>query len=391
MNNSERVLVCAPFGRDAELISREIRLAGMESVVCGTVQDICAGLSEGAATALLADEALYSQSVDDLSRALARQPQWSDFPLIVMTSGGETTETSRHRLRLLQPLGNITLLERPLRTATLVSSVRSALRARRHQYQIAAHLQERAESEKELERRNHELTIANRQLEEFAYVASHDLQEPLRVVNTFTELLLRRCAVSDTEAAKYAGFIHNGIRRMENLLRDLLSFSRTIAHEHAGTTSADLMRCVAHAVSTLNSRIGESRAEVTWSDLPVVYGEEAQLTQVFQNLLSNALKYSRPDADPRILISAEQVGDEWEIAVSDNGIGFEPKYAERIFGLFKRLHKEEYPGTGLGLAICQRIVERYDGRIWAEGKPGKGSVFHLRLRSVAQVPAARAN
>lgn len=383
---SERVLVCAPFGRDAELIAREITMAGMDATVCGTVAEVCHAVRVGAATAVIADEALRADAVTFLVAELEKQPAWSDFPVIVMTSGGETTEGSRYRLRLLEPLGNITLLERPLRTATLVSSVRSALRARRHQYQIATYLEQRAEAEKELAGRNELLTAANRQLEEFAYVASHDLQEPLRMVNTFTELLLRRCAASDDEALKHAEFVHQGIGRMEKLLRDLLAFSRTIAQDQPKPGgSADLARCVEEAVRTLGSRIEENGAEVTWSSLPVVHGEEAQLTQVFQNLLSNALKYRKPDVPPRIWVSARPDGENWRIDVRDNGIGFDPRYSERIFGLFKRLYKDEYPGTGLGLAICQRIVERYGGRIWAESEPGAGSVFHVVL------PAAEAS
>jgi len=375
-DRSELVLVCAPFGRDAELIRRVIAAASMEAVVVTSVAELCAGIQDGAATAVIADEVLSPNSVAALTKVLAGQPRWSDFPLIVMTSGGDTTEASRYRLRLLEPLGNLSLLERPLRTATLLSSVRSVLRARRHQYEIAFYMER--------------LTKTNRQLEEFAYVASHDMQEPLRVVNIFTEKVLRRCAAGDTEAQKFTGFVQSSIARMENLLRDLLSFSRTIAHEPVSDGSADLRRCVEQAMATLNGRAEESEAEVTWGPLPVVFGEEAQLTQVFQNMLSNALKYRKAGVRPRIRVSAEQRGDEWEIAVSDNGIGFDSKYSERIFGLFKRLHKDEYPGTGLGLAICQRIVERYGGRISAEGRPGEGAVFRVVLRGVPEAPPAEA-
>jgi signal transduction histidine kinase len=376
------VLICAPFGRDAELISREITNAGMEAMPCATVAGVCATLREGAATAVIADEALRPDAVGMLEAELKNQPAWSDFPLIVMTCGGETTEGSRYRLRLLQPLGNITLLERPLRTATLVSSARSALRARRHQYQIATYLEQRAQTEKEIARRNEELTAANRQLEEFAYVASHDLQEPLRMVNTFTELLLRKCASTDAEAQRHAFFVHQGVGRMENLLRDLLAFSRTIAQDQVPSSgTADLSVCMEEAVAGLQRRIEETRADVTWPRLPVVHGEGAQLTLVFQNLLSNALKYRKADVPPKVEVSARRNGDDWQISIRDNGIGFDPRYSERIFGLFKRLFKDEYPGTGLGLAICQRIIQRYGGRIWAESEPGSGSVFHLVLHA----------
>src|SRR4051794_3357646 len=139
----ERVLVCAPFGRDGTLIRRELVAAGLSSAVCGSVEQLSDALGEGAGAALIADEALPPPAVERLAKELSKQPPWSDFPVLVLTSGGETTEASRYRLRLLQPLGNVSLLERPLRTATLVSSLQAALRARRHQYQLAEYLQER--------------------------------------------------------------------------------------------------------------------------------------------------------------------------------------------------------------------------------------------------------
>ena len=166
---------------------------------------------------------------------------------------------------------------------------------------------------------------------------------------------------------------------MELLLRDLLTFSRTIHPDGVSVATADLSKSLAQAVSTLNGRIEEASAIIQVEGLPIVAGDEGQLTQVFQNLLSNALKYRKADEPPIIAISAEQQRAEWIVCVSDNGIGFEQKYAERIFGLFKRLHKDDYPGTGLGLAICQGIIERCGGRNWAEGRAGEGAKFNFSL------------
>jgi light-regulated signal transduction histidine kinase (bacteriophytochrome) len=273
----------------------------------------------------------------------------------------------------------VSLLERPLRTATLVSSIQAALRARRHQYDLAELLHQRHSIEREMQRRNEELTKANRELEEFAYVSSHDLKEPLRMVNIYTQLLLRDFAREEKKAQQYAAFINEGVNRMEKLLHDLLTYSRTLYAEGESAAAADLSKSLVQALETLNGRIEECTAQIDCGELPRVIGDESQLAQVFQNLVSNALKYRRSDVPPKITISAELKGSEWIIAISDNGIGFDPKYAERIFGLFKRLHKDEYPGTGLGLTICQRIVERYGGRIWAEGRPGAGATFYFTL------------
>jgi signal transduction histidine kinase len=225
-----------------------------------------------------------------------------------------------------------------------------------------------------------ELERVNRELEEFAYVASHDLQEPLRMINIYGQMLIRRFAQGDETAIQYGGIIQEGITRMETLLRDLLLYSRTThSDEHSFAAAADLSISLAAATSVLSVRIQETRAVIVADPLPKVLGETGQLALVFQNLLSNALKYVK-DNTPQIHISAHSKGDMWAISVRDNGIGFEQKYAERIFGLFKRLHhKDEYPGTGLGLAICQRIVERYGGNMWAESTLGEGATFYFTL------------
>ena len=225
-----------------------------------------------------------------------------------------------------------------------------------------------------------ELERVNRELEEFSYVASHDLQEPLRMVNIYTHLILREMNGTQGKLSQYAGFVREGVTRMDMLLGDLLNFSRTV-HADAPQTNikADLSAALSDAMSVLANRIDESGARVTADRLPTTHGDPQQLSHVFQNLLSNAIKYSKKGIAPEIHISAACNGTEWTIAFADKGIGFEPQYAERIFGLFKRLHKDEYPGTGLGLAICQRIVQRYGGRMWAEGRLSEGATFYFSL------------
>ncbi len=303
------------------------------------------------------------------------QPAWSDFPLLVMTSGGASTSSTRFRLQLLEPLTNVTLLERPLRSETLVSSLRAALRARRRQYQVCEIFSALRENNQELTRANHELTRANRELEEFAWVASHDLQEPLRMVNNYTEMICEKVGGDDgvdPDLNIYSRYVRQGVARMQLLIRDLLTFSHTVHIETAGCAAADLSTALAQAVTTLRNRIEENAVVIHADGLPVVRGDATQLAQVFQNLISNSIKYRNPAKPPRIEITSEPRNGEWITSVRDNGIGFDQQYAAGIFGLFKRLHKDAYPGTGLGLAICQRIVERYGGRMWATSRDGEG-------------------
>ncbi len=235
------------------------------------------------------------------------------------------------------------------------------------------------------QRNEQELRRINRELEEFAFVASHDLQEPLRMVNIYTQLLLRGTPVENDTAREYAGFVRQGVARMEMLIRDLLTYSRAVKTQEFAVGKADLSVALSETLVVLQNRIEEYAATIHSTSLPMVRGDTKQLAHVFQNLLSNALKYRKKGTAPEIHISAENENSDWTIRVRDNGIGFEPRYAQKIFGLFQRLHDDEYPGTGLGLAICQRIVERYGGRIWAEGRPGEGAEFFFTL------PAAEVN
>ncbi len=228
------------------------------------------------------------------------------------------------------------------------------------------------QSRKEVER-------VNRELEEFAYVASHDLQEPLRMVNIYSQMLIKKQENLSPESQKYVEFIGAGVRRMEELIRDLLSFARNVQSEALALEPVGLRNCLDKALATLQVQIEEKSARLEIGELPTVMGEETQLPQLFQNLLSNALKYSKADVAPVLQIESRRNGKEWVISVRDNGIGFKQEYEHHIFGLFKRLHRNEYAGTGLGLAICKRIVERLGGRIWVESEPGVGSTFFFTL------------
>ncbi|MBV9405798.1 MAG: PAS domain S-box protein [Acidobacteriaceae bacterium] len=225
-----------------------------------------------------------------------------------------------------------------------------------------------------------ELRRANEDLEQFAFSASHDLQEPLRSIKIYSELLVRRHAAKlDDEALKFMRYMRNGATRMETLVRDLLAYTQ-VARLQEPTEIVDANEPLKIALANLAGAIAESGAEISIGPLPLLSVNATHIQQLFQNLIGNAIKYRSPEQPPLVSVSAARQGEYWLFAVSDNGIGIDPEYKENIFGLFKRLHNsDEYSGTGIGLAICQRIVDRYHGRIWVESEPGKGSTFLFTL------------
>jgi len=238
----------------------------------------------------------------------------------------------------------------------------------------------RKRAEEALQRSNAALRRSNEDLNQFVYAASHDLQEPLRMVTSYTQLLQRAYEGRlDPQADQFIRYAVEGATRMRVLLRDLLEYLH--AADDGGALPAERVNCaeaLAKVLLNLETSIRQSGAAITHDDLPPVRAHEVHVVQVLQNLISNAIKY-RSEAPPGIHVSALRDGGAWTISVRDNGLGFEPEYAEQVFGLFKRLHGQKYPGTGIGLALCTKLVERYGGRIWAESEPGKGSIFRFTL------------
>ncbi len=244
-------------------------------------------------------------------------------------------------------------------------------------------IQNRKIAEQALEASVTELRRHKEELMEFAYGASHDLQEPLRTVASYTQLLAQRYDhESDQETLEFLGFILSGVKRMQALIKELLNYSSLLEGSGTRITDLDCNAIFEEAMFACHAAAQETGAAITHDSLPMVRADRAQLVQVLQNLLSNAIKYRKPRELPRIHVSAANEGEEWVFQVADNGIGFETQYAERIFGLFKRLHGDEYGGSGLGLGICKKIIERYGGRIWANSQPGRGSQFYFSLPKV---------
>ena len=244
---------------------------------------------------------------------------------------------------------------------------------------LSVELDERRRAEKILAQYAEDLKRSNAELEQFAYVASHDLQEPLRMVASFTQLLAKRYRGKlDQDADEFIGFAVDGANRMQVLINDLLAFSR-VGTRGKPLVATDCEAVLSHTLANLTTTLQKTGAVVTHDPLPTVMADAVQLGQLLQNLLANALKFRGQDP-LRVHIAVQQQGDEWIFSVQDNGIGIAPEHQERIFSIFQRLHRrEEFPGTGLGLALCKKIAERHGGRIWVESAPGRGSTFYFSI------------
>jgi len=245
---------------------------------------------------------------------------------------------------------------------------------------IARDITARKQAEADQKRVEEDLRRANLDLEQFAFSASHDLQEPLRTVTIYSELLTKACGDRiDEEAQQYLTYLRSGATRMEMLVRDVFSYAQVAKFEKP-SDPADAGGALAATLAALAAVLAETGAQVTSDPLPSLLVHGTHLQQLFQNLIGNAIKYRSPGRPPVVRVAAERQNGHWIFAISDNGIGIDPAYQENIFGLFKRLHtSDEYSGTGIGLAICRRIVDRYHGRIWVESELGKGSTFSFTV------------
>ncbi len=284
------------------------------------------------------------------------------------------TRPEPHHLERRRPDGtHIEIQGRPMPGGGFVTTYTDVTERKQFQETLeanAARLEEYAQ----------ELKKSNTELEQFAYVASHDLQEPLRMVGSYCQLLQRRYKGKlDKDADEFIGFAVEGATRMQRMINDLLTYSR-VGRTGKGMTDVAIEEIARTAVANLQAAIAESGATVTWAALPSVMGEKVQLLQLFQNLIGNAIKFRAEGRSVEVRIDARQEGDAWHFTVCDNGIGIEPQYAERIFLIFQRLHdRSKYQGTGIGLAVCKKVVEHHGGRIWIESEPGKGTTFHFTL------------
>ena len=302
----------------------------------------------------------------ELARILARLAegeQIGHYETVRVKKDGERIDVSLTVSPIRDAAGTV------LGASTITRDITSRKRAEKTLAALNRTVQERAE----------ELARSNAELERFAYVASHDLQEPLRMVSSYTQLLEQRYKGKlSPEADKFISYASEGAKRMQQLIKDLLVYAR-VGKTKEALQPVECSNVLAGALGNLHLRIVETDAQITVEELPRVVADQARLTQLFQNLIENAIKF-RGVASPKIHIGAARSGDEWVISVCDNGIGIEPRHAQRIFEVFQRLHdRAKYPGTGIGLAIAKKIVEQHGGRIWVESKQGSGATFRFTM------------
>jgi len=340
-----------------------------DAIISNTLDGIVESWNRGA-------ERLYGYSTEEMvgrPLALLLPPGHPDEPPGILERVGKGERVEHYETTRLRKDGRL------IEVSLTVSPLRDAAGKLTGASTVARDITERKRAEEALAQKAAELARSNADLERFAYVASHDLQEPLRMVASFTQLLAKRYRGKlDGDADEFIGFAVDGARRMQILINDLLAYSRvgTRGKELAPTNCEALLE---EALMNLKQAIEDTGAVVTHDALPTVPSDETQLCQVFQNLIANALKFHAA-APPRVHVAAQKGDGEWRFSVRDNGIGIDPQYAERIFQVFQRLHTgAEYPGTGIGLAIAKKIVERHGGRIWVESEPGKGATFHFTI------------
>jgi signal transduction histidine kinase len=360
---------------DSELVLRELRRGGFEvaSDVVQTATEFRQKLQTTTPDVVLADYNLGSWRGMEALGILRSEGR--DIPLILVSGAlGDVTAVECIKLGVTDYVLKDSLTRLPI-------SIRRALQEKQAR-------DERRQAEADLARKAEELARSNRDLEQFAYVASHDLQEPLRMVAAYTQLLGDRYADKlDENANKYIHYAMEGALRMQTLVQDLLTFSRVGRDRQRTPIACDAV--VQEALQNLQAAMQESGAIVHHEGLPTVSGDRMQLVQLFQNLIGNAIKFRGTKA-PAITVIAERsggekaatekAGTEWKFSVSDNGIGVAAEHVEAIFVIFQRLHtRAEYPGNGVGLAICKKIVEQHGGRIWVESKAGEGASFQFTL------------
>ena len=376
-NSEERILILAPIGSDAKNASAILQRHEFESRICEDLADLCANARSGVGALLIAEEALRPKSMALLLTFLKEQPAWSDIPLILITSGGETTQASLRVFNAFGTSGNITLVERPFRPITLISTLQVSLRARKRQYQTRA-LMETLEQRVTERTRKLEETIS--ELEAFSYSVSHDLRAPLRAMQGYSHVLIEDFSDGmDEKAREYIRRILTASERLDQLIQDVLTYSRFTRGdiEVSRVNLEPLVNDIVQQYPALQAPRAE--VEIHTPLLPVA-GHMGSLTQCISNLLTNAVKFVSPGTSPHVSIWTESIDSDVLIYIHDNGIGIPPAHQKRIFSMFERgPHTAGYEGTGIGLAIVKKAVERMGGSVGVQSEPGAGSKFWIQL------------
>lgn len=379
--DTRTILIVDDTPANLAVVSSQLERHGWRALVAQGGEEAIARAEYVRPDLILLDAMMPGLDGFETCRRLKALEATRDIPVIFMTALGDTSDKVAGFAAgavdyMTKPLDGAEVLAR-IETHLTLYTLRRQLASRNAQLQqeIAARQQEiaaRQEMQIALER-------SNAELEQLAYVASHDMQEPLRMVASYLQLVAQRYQGKlDAEADEFIGYAVDGAKRMQALINDLLSYSR-VSTKAKPFQPTDCRRVVDTALGNLRIAIEEAGARVRVDELPTVMGDETQLTQLFQNLVANAVKFHRADA-PEVRVSAERTTEGWMFSVHDNGIGIAPEYYERIFVLFQRLHsRRDYAGTGIGLALCKKIVERHGGHIGVASEEGRGSTFFFTL------------
>jgi signal transduction histidine kinase/ActR/RegA family two-component response regulator len=395
----ERVLVLAPTGRDAALASGVVRHAGLTALECPGAGYLLRELTAGAGVALVAEEALSSATLDALQDVLRRQEPWSDIPIIVFTAVGESIDDSTSPLRVLEPLGNVTILERPVRMTTLLSAVKTALRARRRQYEVRDHLEARRRAEAERERllaaeqvARAEVEAAARAKDEFLAVLSHELRTPLQSMLGWIKVLQSE-RLDEVTRRRAMQSIERGTRAQAQLIEDLLDISRIIAGKmRVELRPVEVESILAAAIDAVSAASEQKRGAVATGNRArdvEVAADPNRLQQIVWHLHSNAVKFSREGG--RVEVTVDRLGGDAVIAVRDDGVGIASDVLPRIFERFHQADSSStraHGGLGLGLAIVRHLVELHSGKVGAQSDGlGHGATFTVRLPALPAVSA----
>lgn len=369
-----KVLILAPTGEDTVVLSNVLSKDGLTALVCENMEQLCEGINEGAGTAIIAEEALLFLNFELLTRTVQQQPEWSDFPFIVMARAGSASVRAWTFMTGSHQLLNASVLERPVLTRTLLAAVRASLRSRDSQYRIEQELRRRAEVEVSL-------SAANEELQAFSYSISHDLRTPLSTMKGFTSFLLEDYQnILDETGRDYLTRIIKSADQMSRLIDDMLNLSK-ISRQDMIMQNVNLSALSMAIIDELRKSQLHRQVDISIQSNILARGDEKLLKIALTNLLSNAWKYTTKAMQPRIELGYFVKNSETVFFVRDNGAGFPMEYLSKLFKPFQRLHSEkEFTGTGIGLAIVQRVISRHGGRIWAEGEVDKGATFYFTLQ-----------
>ncbi|MBV8844980.1 MAG: response regulator [Bryobacterales bacterium] len=362
-----RILMVENAADDAELVGDALRQGGLDPQIhrVETETEMRSALEGGQWDVILLDYVLPAFSGPKALKVC--QEARCDAPIIVV-SGNVGEETAVEMMK--QGADDYVMKDKLWRLPAALQRSMSDARVRR----------EHRRAEEERKQALARLEEANQELHQFMHSVSHDLQEPLRMISIYADLTKRKLQHLDGDTVEYLRYVTDGARRMSTLLADLRAYVDATNVDALAIEDTDAEVVLQGVLANLASTIDESAAVVVHDPLPTLRVRASHLTQLFQNLISNAIKY-RSEAAPTIRIHARREGDQWRLACTDNGLGISPEYRDRVFDFFKRFHSAKIPGNGMGLAICRRIVQRYGGRIWIESTPGAGSTFYFTLPS----------